>query len=313
MTNWNNCLDLADLSATQLQEVLDLAQDYQAGKKAPALKRPVYGVNLFFENSTRTKSSFQMAEKKLGIDLIEVNPATSSVQKGETLSDTLRTLEAIGVDFAVIRHGQTGWYEELMENPYVTLGLFNAGDGAGVHPSQTLLDLLTIENEFGRIDGLKVGIIGDLAHSRVAKSDAKILKSLGATLYFGGPESWYSRDFDDLGTFGTLAEILPELDVVMMLRVQLERFDEANRDAFTAVDYYQQFGLTQKRAKLLPKQSIIMHPAPVNRNVEIASELVDGDKSRIFTQMGNGVFARMAMMTKVLQARGLMEVDKWEY
>lgn len=310
MTNWENCLDLADLSTSALQELIDLAAAYQQGASAPALTRPVYGANLFFENSTRTKTSFQMAEKKLGIELIEVNPATSSVQKGETLADTVRTLQAIGIDLTVIRHGQTGWYQDLVANPYVNLALVNAGDGAGVHPSQTLLDLLTIQNEFGQIKGLKVGIIGDLAHSRVAKSDAKILKELGASLYFGGPRSWYSEDFDGLGTYGDLNQILPELDVVMMLRVQLERFDEANRDAFTAVDYYQQFGLTTDRAKLLKEKAIIMHPAPVNRNVEIASELVDGAKSRIFTQMENGVYARMAILTKVLQSRGLMEETK---
>ncbi|GAO99664.1 aspartate carbamoyltransferase catalytic subunit [Fructobacillus ficulneus] len=310
MTEIKNCLDLADLAPADLQDLINLAQAYQDGQAVPALKRPVYAANLFFENSTRTKSSFQMAEKKLGIDLIEVDPKTSSVQKGETLSDTVRTLQAIGVDLTVIRHSQTAWYQDLVENPHIHLGLLNAGDGAGVHPSQTLLDLLTIQKEFGQIKGLKIGIIGDLAHSRVAKSDAKILKQLGAELYFGGPRAWYSNEFDGLGHFGNLEEILPELDVVMMLRVQLERFDDINRESFTTVTYYDQYGLTLDRAKLMKDSAIIMHPAPVNRDVEIASELVDGGKSRIFTQMHNGVYARMAMLTKVLQARGLMEEQK---
>ncbi|UQS86667.1 aspartate carbamoyltransferase catalytic subunit [Nicoliella spurrieriana] len=301
-------LNINDLTDVQINDLIELAERFKAGTAQVRLVRPVYAANLFFENSTRTHSSFQMAEKKLGIDLIGINPADSSVKKGESLGDTLKTLQAIGVDIAVIRHSQTGWYDQLTSDPNINLSLVNAGDGSGQHPSQTLLDLMTIHDEFGQFTGLNIGIIGDLAHSRVARSDAEILQRLGVNVFFAGPREWYPADFDQFGTYcDSIDDILPHLDVVMLLRVQLERLNQNAVAAFTPNEYYRTYGLSEERAQLMKQGAIIMHPAPVNRGVEIASSLVEAPKSRIFTQMRNGVFARMAILATLLNQRGLLE------
>ncbi|MEJ6400549.1 aspartate carbamoyltransferase catalytic subunit [Nicoliella lavandulae] len=302
-----NFLNINDLSNETIHHLIELAEQFKHDQKTVRLKRPVYAANLFFENSTRTHSSFQMAEKRLGIELIGINPATSSVKKGESLGDTVKTLQAIGVDLTVIRHAQTGWYQQLRSDKNITLSLVNAGDGSGQHPSQTLLDLMTIHDEFDHFKGLKIGIIGDLAHSRVARSDAEILHRLGVELFFGGPREWYPADFDQFGTYRDIDEMIDQLDVVMLLRVQLERLNQNAVAAFTPIDYYHTYGLSEQRAAKMKPGAIIMHPAPVNRGVEIASSLVEAPQSRIFTQMRNGVFARMAILTTILNHRGLLE------
>ncbi|GLB47590.1 aspartate carbamoyltransferase [Philodulcilactobacillus myokoensis] len=312
-----NFLNINRLSKDELHSLITLAHDFKNGKKAQ-LKKPVYGANLFFENSTRTHSSFQMAELKLGMKLIGINPSTSSVTKGESLSDTIKTLQAIGVDVVVIRHPKTGWYQGIDTDPRVRLSLVNAGDGHGQHPSQSLLDLMTITEEFGRfnLNGLNIGIFGDLSHSRVARSNAQLFFDLGANVYFSGPKKWYPKDFDQYGKFiepEDVDKLLPKLDVVMELRVQLERFDQSAAGSFTPKAYYEKYGLSDAKAHLMKKTSIIMHPAPVNRGVEIASDLVEAPQSRIFKQMHNGVYARMAILYSVLKSMNLIEEPEYEH
>lgn len=302
---------LSQLTDIAIMDLIYTAMQYRNGKQI-RLKRPVYVANMFFENSTRTHTSFEMAERRLGIIPINIDPQHSSTQKGESLSDTVKTLQAIGMDAVVIRHKTTGWYEPLIEDERIATALINAGDGSGQHPSQSLLDLLTIYDEYKTFKNIKVAIIGDLLHSRVARSNAEILHRLGAVLYFAGPDEWYPNDFTQFGTFTNIDKVISEVDVVMMLRVQLERLNEDARETFTAVDYANAYGLTLQRARQMKSTAIIMHPAPVNRDIEIADELVEAPQSRIFPQMHNGVYARMAILEDLLRQRHLIAEDNNE-
>jgi len=291
-----NFVNINDLSTTEIQDLIDLTLAYKAGKQ-PKKERHLVA-NLFFENSTRTQTSFQVAQLNLGWEQVHINPSTSSTQKGESLMDTLKTLGAVGVDTVVIRHSLNDWYQPLIDaHSDLMPHLVNAGDGNGQHPSQSLLDLVTIYEEFGRFEGLKVRIIGDLAHSRVARSNAEILTRLGAQVSFSGPEEWYPEDFNSFGPYAPIDDGLAEQDVVMFLRVQHERLADMENVDFSALNYHRNHGLTQARYDVLKDTAILMHPAPVNRDVEIADELVEADKSRIFKQMTNGVYARMAILT----------------
>lgn len=288
------------VSAEQVDEafanqLINRAEAFKQGAK-PNLPLPLYAVNCFFEASTRTHTSFEMAERKLGMTILNFDPKASSVTKGETLGDTLKTLAAIGADVAVIRHPQDDYYKGLIEEDHVPLHIVNAGDGAGQHPSQMMLDLMTIHEEFGHFDGLTIGIVGDLQHSRVARSDMQMLTQLGATIKFSGPKAWYTKDFESYGPYAPLAELAKEVDVLMLLRVQLERLSDIEKQEFDVETYHERFGLTEAIAATMKPSAIIMHPAPVNRGVEMASSLVESSRSRIFTQMQNGVFMRMAML-----------------
>lgn len=286
------------------EEVLGLIKRGIAFKKNKAHftpERQYFAANLFFESSTRTHKSFEVAEKKLGLDVIEFDAKTSSVNKGETLYDTILTMSSLGIDICVIRHAKEDYYKELIGSRTIQTSIVNGGDGSGQHPSQCLLDLMTIYEEFGRFEQLKVAIVGDITHSRVAKSNMQILKRLGAELYFAGPEQWYSDEFDVYGKHVDLDEIVDEVDVMMMLRVQHERHDSDK--GFSKETYHNRYGLTQERYNRLKPSAIIMHPAPVNRDVEIASQLVEAPKSRIATQMQNGVFVRMAILEAVLNGK----------
>lgn len=300
-----NLVTVADMDAEDAIDLIHEAQAYKAGKKA-VLKAPAYAVNLFFENSTRTKTSFQMAEHKLGMQVLEFEAKTSSVQKGESLYDTVKTMESIGVNIAVIRHPENEYYNQLINQPNLHIGIVNGGDGSGQHPSQCLLDMMTIDEEFGGFNGLKVLIIGDLSHSRVAHSNAMMLSRLGAKVYFAGPEEWYDPTLEQYGTYGDFDELLPQMDVINLLRVQNERLSSNDNQAFDAQQYHQQYGLTIERAARMKQGAIIMHPAPVNRGVEIDSSLVEAPNSRIFQQMTNGVYTRMAILSRVLRYQGLM-------
>ncbi|MCF6515297.1 aspartate carbamoyltransferase catalytic subunit [Lactobacillus sp. S2-2] len=304
MNDQLNLTSVEDMSKKEVMHKLKLAQNFKNGKRVNLL-RPVYAMNLFFENSTRTHTSFEMAEKKLGIDILQFDAKASSLTKGETLLDTIRTIQAIGVDFAVIRHPQNTYYQSLLEND-LSISIVNAGDGSGQHPSQSLLDLLTIYEEFGHFEGLKVGIVGDLNHSRVAKSNMQILTRLGATVVFAGPEKWHSDEFNKYGDFISVDDLFSSVDVVMLLRVQTERL-EKEFVGFDYHEYFKTYGLSQERYQTLKGNAIIMHPAPVNRGVEIQSELVESSKSRIFRQMENGVFVRMAILADILQQKGLLK------
>ena len=289
------------LTAREVMGLIRRAGEFKQGAKWHPEERQYFATNLFFENSTRTHKSFEVAEKKLGLEVIEFEASRSSVQKGETLYDTVLTMSAIGVDVAVIRHGKENYYDELIQSKTIQCSIINGGDGSGQHPTQCLLDLMTIYEEFGGFEGLKVAIVGDITHSRVAKSNMQLLNRLGAEIYFSGPEEWYDHQFDVYGQYVPLDEIVEKVDVMMLLRVQHERHD--GKESFSKEGYHLEYGLTNERATRLQKHAIIMHPAPVNRDVELADELVESLQSRIVAQMSNGVFMRMAILEAILHGK----------
>lgn len=289
------------LTDREVMGLIRRAGEFKQGAKWHPEERQYFATNLFFENSTRTHKSFEVAEKKLGLEVIEFEASRSSVQKGETLYDTVLTMSAIGVDVAVIRHGKENYYDELIQSKTIQCSIINGGDGSGQHPTQCLLDLMTIYEEFGGFEGLKVAIVGDITHSRVAKSNMQLLNRLGAEIYFSGPEEWYDHQFDVYGQYVPLDEIVEKVDVMMLLRVQHERHD--GKESFSKEGYHLEYGLTNERATRLQKHAIIMHPAPVNRDVELADELVESLQSRIVAQMSNGVFMRMAILETILHGK----------
>ncbi|HCR3185654.1 TPA: aspartate carbamoyltransferase catalytic subunit [Enterococcus faecalis] len=289
------------LTDREVMGLIRRAGEFKQGAKWHSEERQYFATNLFFENSTRTHKSFEVAEKKLGLEVIEFEASRSSVQKGETLYDTVLTMSAIGVDVAVIRHGKENYYDELIQSKTIQCSIINGGDGSGQHPTQCLLDLMTIYEEFGGFEGLKVAIVGDITHSRVAKSNMQLLNRLGAEIYFSGPEEWYDHQFDVYGQYVPLDEIVEKVDVMMLLRVQHERHD--GKESFSKEGYHLEYGLTNERATRLQKHAIIMHPAPVNRDVELADELVESLQSRIVAQMSNGVFMRMAILEAILHGK----------
>ena len=296
-------LTITELTKETIEKLVNEANDFANGKIMKA-KGDIFVSNLFFENSTRTKTSFHVAERKLGLSVIPFDVATSSVNKGETLYDTVKTLESIGINLAVIRHEHDAFYNELKN---IKIPIINAGDGIGNHPTQSLLDLVTIHQEFGGFSGLKVGIVGDVQHSRVANSNAEALRKLGAKVYFSGPAKWFDEGALVNGTYLQIDELLKEVDVVMLLRIQHERHHEKMDMALET--YNKRYGLTKEKIKLLKPNAIIMHPGPINRGVEIDSDLVESEKSRIFKQMSNGVFARMAVVKHTLEKAGFEFVE----
>lgn len=283
------------LSIAEIEQLLEQAALFKQGKKA-TFNEQAFAVNMFFEPSTRTLTSFEVAEKKLGVEVVSFDAASSSMTKGETLYDTLLTMQAVGVNVAVIRHSEENYYEGLRD---LDIALVNGGDGCGEHPSQSLLDLFTIKEQFGTFQGLKVAIAGDIRHSRVANSNMKVLKRLGVELFFSGPREWFDESYLKFGTYLPVDEIVEKVDVMMLLRVQHER--HSGTEQFTKESYHTKFGLTTERAEKLKTNAIIMHPSPVNRDVEIADSLVECEKSRIVTQMTNGVFIRMAILESILK------------
>jgi aspartate carbamoyltransferase catalytic subunit len=290
-------LTTTDLYVEEIKGILSDAKEFSEGKVWHP-DQQTFVANLFFEPSTRTRSSFYVAERKLGLDVIPFEANASSVLKGETLYDTIRTLESIGARAVVIRHKVDRFFEDLAGR--VNIPILNAGDGCGHHPTQSLLDLFTIKEEFGQFLGLKVAIIGDIRHSRVARSNGDVLKRLGAEVVFSGPKQWFDESLLQNGHYEDVDTAIETSDVVMLLRIQHERHQREG--SATQEEYHQLFGLTVEREKRMKPQSIIMHPAPVNRNVEIANSLVECERSRIFTQMENGVFVRMAALKRSLQS-----------
>ncbi len=286
-----NLLSMNNLENKTIMSLLERAGEFQRGEKAP-IDGTV--VNLFFEPSTRTKMSFEMAEHKMGLAVMPFETAFSSILKGETLYDTVKTMEAIGVNAVIIRHEEEEYYQQLEG---CNVAVINGGDGSGQHPTQSLLDLMTIYQEFGRIEGIHVTIVGDIAHSRVAKSNAAALQQLGAEVTFICPAEW-SGEYE---SSEHLDDFIEKTDVVMMLRVQHER--HAVSALFSKDNYHEQYGLTIEREKRMKDGAIIMHPAPINRGVEIADCLVECERSRIFKQMANGVFVRMAVLEYALKGR----------
>lgn len=289
-----NLLSMDEVSTEEIMTILKRAAEFEAGAQ-PQLEKEYFVANLFFEPSTRTKTSFEVAERRVGATVIPFDTGFSSVLKGETLYDTVKTIQQSGIDAVVIRHKQDAYYEELLEG--LDVAIVNAGDGAGQHPSQSLLDLYTIYKEFGRFEGVQVTIAGDISHSRVAKSDAIALEKLGADVHFVCPPEWQ-------GEFNAQHEWDQQIetsDVIMLLRVQHER--DAAYEGFTTESYHAKYGLTVEREKQMKDGAIIMHPAPINRGVEIDSSLVECERSRIFAQMKNGLYIRMAIMEQILKGR----------
>lgn len=288
-------LSLASFAPHEILSLIQRAQYFylhqnQPDKISSILKHKIFA-NVFYEPSTRTRCSFEIAAKRLGADVVNFIPENSSVKKGETVYDTLKTLESLGVDGIVFRHSDDHVFDAI--HGRFVLPLLNAGAGKIEHPSQGLLDLLTLYQEFGKLEGLKIAICGDIKHSRVAGSLMVAAKMFGMQIYLCGPEELLPERKEDYINQADFDQILPEVDAVMMLRIQLERHENLELSSAT---YLKQFGLTLPRVQKMKKDAIIMHPGPFNRGVEIADEVVEHEKSRIFKQMGNGVFARMAIL-----------------
>lgn len=292
--NYNSILKMDDLTVDNIMDILDDASYFSQNFKGWQLSQRRLIANLFFEPSTRTHYSFISAEHQLGLSVANFSPETSSVTKGESLYDTVKTFESIGYEALVIRHPMDNYFD-LLKN--INIPIINAGDGSGNHPSQCLLDLFTIYEEFRKFKGLNIMIVGDIKHSRVAHSDKVALRKLGANVKFSGP-AFYMDNFEDYIEFD---EGIVWADVVMMLRIQHERHEEKMQMSKT--EYLEKYGLTEERVKRMKESAIIMHPAPVNRGVEIADELVEHPKSRIFKQMENGVYVRKAMIKYVFNEK----------
>ncbi|RZJ48979.1 MAG: aspartate carbamoyltransferase catalytic subunit [Chryseobacterium sp.] len=289
---------ITELSTDKINKILTEALAFANGKTAK-IEGEVFCSNLFFEDSTRTKTSFDIAERKLGLQVVPFDASNSSVNKGESLYDTVKTIESLGINLVVIRDKKDRYFDELKN---INIPVINGGDGTGNHPSQCMLDLLTIYQEFGKFEGLKIGIVGDVKHSRVANSNAEALRRLGAKVYFSGPEQWFDEGALINGTYLSVDEMIHDVDVLMLLRIQHERHD--SKMSFSASEYHRKYGLTKAREKTMKKEAIIMHPAPINRGVEIDTDLVECERSRIFKQMQNGVFARMAILKNALEEKG---------
>ncbi len=291
-------LALEPLSANQIQLILDTAEPFKevserAIKKVPTLRGKTI-VNLFYEASTRTRISFEFAEKRLSADTVNIGVAGSAVEKGENLVDTARNLEAMRIDMVVIRHPSSGAAAFLADR--IPSNVINAGDGWHEHPTQGLLDLLTIRDKFGRIDGLKVCICGDILHSRVARSNIWGLLKLGAAVGVCGPRSLLPRGIEELGVqvFRRPEEAIEWADVLNVLRLQLERMQAGYIPSLG--EFYRVFGITQERLERAPRELLILHPGPMNRGVEIDSRVADGPHSVILKQVTNGIAVRMAVL-----------------
>ena len=296
-------LGLDELSPEEIVHILDTAESFaevstRSIKKVPALRGKVVAL-LFFEDSTRTRMSFELAASRMSADTILLTAKGSSVSKGETTLDTVRNVEAMGVDIFVIRHSQSGASHMLARK--VRSSIINAGDGQHEHPTQGLLDIYTIRQRLGRIEGLKVAIVGDIAHSRVARSNIFGLRKLGAEVIVVGPPTMVPSAITPTGceVSHDLDEILAEVDVINMLRIQFERFSS---NLFPSVrEYHRIYGMNSERLKKCRKDVLIMHPGPIDRGVELTSDVADGPNSCILQQVANGLAVRMAVMYLVSQ------------
>ena len=299
--NLKHLLGIRELSAEEITHLLDTAEQFRDVsrreiKKVPALRGRTV-INLFFEASTRTRTSFEIAAKRLSADSVNISVSTSSVSKGETLLDTARNLQAMAPDCIVVRHSMAGAPYHLAK--ICNAAIVNAGDGAHEHPTQALLDALTIRERKGKIDGLAVAIIGDVLHSRVARSNIHLLTKLGARVRIAGPGTMIPPEFAELVEQGvrierSVAEAVEGVDVVMILRIQRERQDAAFFPSLR--EYAVHYGLKADHLNRAAPDAIVMHPGPMNRGIEISSELADGARSLILDQVTNGVAVRMAVL-----------------
>jgi len=294
-------LGIEPLAASEIQTILGTADALREIldrpiKKVPALRGKTV-VNLFYEASTRTRSSFEIAERVLSADSLSIAAAASSVTKGETLLDTARNLEAMNPDMVIVRHASSGAPHLLAK--HCRFSVVNAGDGAHEHPTQALLDALTIRQKKGRLSGLKVAIVGDILHSRVARSNLWLLSKLGAKATIAGPPTLVPPGLEGLARVThSIDEAVEGADVIMMLRIQLERMSGGFFP--TTREYHKRYGLTEERVRRAKKDVLVMHPGPMNRGVEIASEVADGPYSVILEQVTNGVAVRMAVLYLLL-------------
>ncbi len=297
---------ISDLFAEEIDLILQTASSMKEAtqrkiKKVPALKG-ITIANLFFEPSTRTKASFEIAEKRLSSDVLNFTVSQSSVVKGENLLDTAKTLEALGAEAIIIRHPMSGAPDFLARQTGVSI--INAGDGSNEHPSQALVDLMTVKQARGRIQGLRILIVGDILNSRVARSDIYAFLKMGASVAIAGPGSMAPAGFSNLGVdiYNSIEDALPGTDVVIMLRVQTER--DSNRYFPSLREYFNFFGLTGERVKLAPPGLTVMHPGPLNRGVEMTSGVAYGKGSAVLDQVANGVSVRMAILYLLCSGKG---------
>jgi aspartate carbamoyltransferase catalytic subunit len=283
-----NLFNLADLTVGEIEEILNRAGEFSDGAQSKVAENKVIA-SLFFEPSTRTQQSFSMAAMRLGAKVLTFNSEVSSMQKGETFYDTVKTFEMIGSDAMVIRHKENEYYKQLSG---IKVPILSGGDGTGNHPTQSLLDLLTIKQDYGTFAGLKICIVGDIVHSRVAHTNMEVMNRLGMEVYTSGPEEFREEganyiDFDTA---------VSQMDVIMLLRIQHERLSESMQ--MSKQDYNRSFGLNAERVAQMKPRATILHPAPFNRGVEINDDVVECGQSRIFKQMKNGVFVRMAVIER---------------
>jgi aspartate carbamoyltransferase catalytic subunit len=298
LLNKKDLLGIKELAVEEINLILDTAAGFKDVlgrdiKKVPTLRGKT-AVNLFFEPSTRTRTSFELAAKRLSTDVINFSVPTSSVVKGESLIDTALTVQALGADFIIIRHSSAGVPHLLAKK--LRASVINAGDGTNEHPTQALLDAFTIREKKGKIEGLNIAIVGDIMHSRVAKSNIYSLTKLGAKVRLIGPPTLIPREMEDIGVrvSHNMEDGLKNVDVVMMLRIQMER---QGKGFFPSTEeYFKNWGLTPERLSLANGDAIVMHPGPMNRGIEISSEIADGPQSVILEQVTNGLAVRMAVM-----------------
>jgi aspartate carbamoyltransferase catalytic subunit len=308
MSEWvkHDLLDLQDMSKEEIGMILETAKSFKEVssrdvKKVPALRGKTV-VMLFFEPSTRTRSSFELAAKRLSADTINIAASSSSLSKGESALDTARNIEAMNVDAIIVRHSSSGVPQVLSKN--LNASVINAGDGCRSHPTQALLDMFTIQEKLGRIEGLKVAIVGDIRHSRVARSNIWGLTTMGAEVTVCGPSTLIPREIENIGAKINydIHEVIRQSDVIMPLRIQMERQQQKFLPSLR--EYAKEFGIDKKKLELAKKDVIIMHPGPTNRGLEVSAEVADGEHSVILNQVTNGVAVRMAVLYLLLGAKG---------
>lgn len=310
--SWNrkHLLDIQSLSVEEIRTILATASEFKrvgerAIKKVPTLRGKTV-VNLFVEPSTRTRISFELAAQRLSADVVNFSAEASSLKKGESLKDTAKNLEALNVDVIIIRHGATGAPHFLSR--FLSASVINAGDGAHEHPTQALLDVFTMQEKKGEIKGLNVTILGDIQYSRVARSNIWALLKLGANVTLCGPSTLVPRHFEEIGCRVThkLEEAIADADIINLLRIQHER---QRQTSFPSIgEYTNLFGLTKSRLESTKSDVLIMHPGPINRGVEIDSDIADGDRSVILQQVTNGLAVRMAVLYLVTGGKGSHEI-----
>jgi aspartate carbamoyltransferase catalytic subunit len=282
---------LQSLSLTEIQSILRRAQEFCDGVPMPDYSSKL-ACNLFFEPSTRTSYSFQVAQNRLKMRSLIFSSEHSSLQKGESFYDTIKVFDCFNPDLLIVRHGKEKFYEEFAGS--IDTPVINAGDGAGSHPTQSLIDLITIKQEFGYLAGLNVAIVGDVLHSRVANTNIEIMQRFGMKVFMSGPPEFLKRGM----SFFPLLELIEFCDVIVMLRVQNERHDSK----FSLKDYNFKYGLNSKMLSLMKPGAIIMHPGPVNRGIELTEDLVECSRSRIFNQVKNGICVRASVMEAIFKS-----------